>query len=94
MSLRPYANGHRPIEVAVPTDDAAPALWRRLTSGLTDPWLDEIAVIPIEGDDIETSLDIWTVALTAALRDGTRRETAACVLKRLSGLPGSAGDGP
>ncbi len=39
-----------------------------------------------DGDDFEASLDIWSVALTACLKDPQRRETASTVLARLRKL--------
>ena len=64
-------------------------MWRRLCVGLTvstGSWLDEIGDLRVPGDDFPRSLDIWSVALTAALKDPDRRETASAVLARLRRL--------
>ena len=68
------------------SDRAADAVWRRLCEGLSARWLDDIRRLRTESDDFEKSLDIWSVALTAALKDPDRRETASTVLARLRQL--------
>ena len=78
--------GWEPVAITRPSDRAAEAVWRRLCEGLSEPWLDEIAALRADGDDFEASLDIWSVALTASLKDSERRETAAAVLARLRKL--------
>ena len=75
-----------------PIDSAADAVWRRLCQGLSAPWLDEIGALRADGDGFEASLDIWSVALTAALRDRDRRPTASPILARLRRL--AEGDEP
>jgi hypothetical protein len=75
------------------TGRAAEAVWRRLCEGVTAPWLDEVRDLRTHLDDFETSLDIWSVALTAALRDPERKETASLVLMRLNAL-GDEAAGP
>ena len=64
-------------------DRAADAVWRRLAEGHSAPWLDDIRTMRYKTDDFETSLDIWTVALTAELKNPVRRETASRILRRL-----------
>ncbi len=78
-----------------PADRAANAVWRRLCAGFTassgpsgpsGSWLHDIGDLRVPGDNFQTSLDIWSVALTAALKNPTRRETASVVLTRLRRL--------
>ena len=81
--------GRKPIAITRPADRAADAVWRRLCVGYTasaGSWLDEIGNLRVPGDDFPRSLDIWSVALTAALKDPDRRETASAVLARLRRL--------
>ena len=54
--------------------------------GTATPWLDEIWALRTAGDGFEAALDIWSVALTAALKDPDRKETASTVLARLHKL--------
>jgi hypothetical protein len=76
-----------PVTDVVPSgrlsDRAADAVWRRLCDGLSDDWLAEARDLRSDGDDFETSLDVWSVALIAALKDPDRKETASTVLTRL-----------
>ncbi len=65
-------------------------MWRRLCDGLTASWLDEIRGLRADEDGFEASLDIWSVALTAELKDPQRREVAAAVLGRLQQLSDAA----
>ena len=81
-------SGRKPVVITRPADRAADAVWRRLCEGLTESWLDEIGALRIPGDDFEASLDIWSVALTAALKEPAQRETASHVLARLRKLAG------
>ena len=85
-AFRDPTTGGKPVAITRPADRAADAVWRRLCVGFTKPWLDEIANLRVPGDDFPASLDIWSVALTAALRDTDRRETASVVLARLRRL--------
>lgn len=73
----------KPVTITQPADRAAEAMWRRLCAGARAPWLDDIGRLRADGDDPEASLDIWSVALAAALKDPARRQTAASVLARL-----------
>ena len=81
----PTAPG-RALDVSRPSDRAARAVWRRLCLGASAPWLDEIWALRSAGDGFEAALDIWSVALTAALKDPDRKETASTVLARLHKL--------
>ena len=81
--------GSKPVAITRSADRAADAVWRRLCVGLAAPsrsWLDEIGTLRVPGDDFPASMDIWSVALTAALKNPTRRETASVVLTRLRRL--------
>lgn len=69
-------SGHR-------AERAADAVWRRLCDGVTAEWLEEIRGLRTNGDDFEASMDIWTVALTAELKNPTHKDDAAEVLGRL-----------
>lgn len=62
---------------------APAAVWRQFTAGLAEPWLEEIGRMRVDDDDLERSMDIWSVMLIAALRDPVRRPTAAAVIARL-----------
>ncbi|MHC5114579.1 MAG: hypothetical protein ACYTGP_09150 [Planctomycetota bacterium] len=73
----------RPVAIDLKTDDSVDATWRRLCAEVRASWLEEIRTLRVSDDDLETSLDIWTVALTAELKDTTRRETASTLLARL-----------
>ena len=68
------------------SDRAADAVWRRLCKGLSEPWLDDIRRLRTVEDDFDASLDIWTVALTAELKDAGHRDTAAIILAQLRQL--------
>ncbi|NNF41877.1 MAG: hypothetical protein HKO59_09640 [Phycisphaerales bacterium] len=68
-------------------DRAADALWRRLCEGVSAPWLDEVRQLRTERDGYSASLDIWTVAITAELKNPARRDEASVVLSRLRQLP-------
>ncbi len=72
-----------PIGMSAPADQSPEEVWRRLTAGDTESWLAEIGALRVEDDDLERSLDIWSIMLIAALRDPERRDTAAAVLARL-----------
>ena len=72
------------------SDRAADAVWRRLCDGLNDPWLDDIRTLRTAEDDFESTLDIWTVALTVELKQPERRDTAAMILSRMSELAQAA----
>jgi hypothetical protein len=70
-------------------------VWRRLCKGHSADWLDAIRDLRADGDDFESTLDIWAVALTAELRNPLRRQTASTVLGRLQQLSdGEAADEP
>ncbi len=84
--------GWEPVAITRPADRAAEALWHRLCEGLAAPWLDEIRELRDEGDGVEASLDIWSVALTSALKDPACRETASIVLARLRKLSDETND--
>ena len=75
-----------PVDIRTTPDQAATAAWRQLTSGLSASWLHEIETMRTKNDDLDISLDIWSIALIAALKDDTRRETASIVLTRLRRL--------
>lgn len=81
----PTAAG-KALDATRASDRAARAVWRRLCLGLSAPWLDEIWKLRATGDGFDASLDIWSVALTAALKDAARREVASTVLSRLRRL--------
>ncbi len=81
----PTATG-KALDVTRASDRAARAVWRRLCLGTSASWLDEIWALRITGDGFEASLDIWSVALTAALKDPDRKEIASTVLARLRKL--------
>ncbi len=81
----PTATG-KVLDVTRAADRAARAVWRRLCLGTSASWLDEIWALRITGDGFEASLDIWSVALTAALKDPDRKEIASTVLARLRKL--------
>ncbi len=81
----PTAAG-KALNITRASDRAARAVWRRLCLGASAPWLDEIWALRITGDGFEASLDIWSVALTAALKDPDRKEIASTVLARLRKL--------
>ena len=68
------------------SDHSPQVVWRQLCEGLSAPWLDEPGSLPVESDDLETSLDIWSVGLTAALKDPARQKIASQVLARLHKL--------
>jgi hypothetical protein len=72
-----------PIGMSAPADRSPEDVWRRLTAGCNESWLAEIGTLRVEDDDLERSLDIWSIMLIAALRDPKRRDTAAAVLARL-----------
>ncbi|MHC5115291.1 MAG: hypothetical protein ACYTGP_12785 [Planctomycetota bacterium] len=84
---RPTAADTNPIEINTPADQAADALWEKLCEGCDAPWLEEIRELRYEGDDLERSLDVWSVGLIAALKQPGRREQASVVLARLSQMP-------
>lgn len=65
---------------------AADAVWRRLSDGLAEPWLDDIRRLRTDRDGFDASLDIWSVALTAELKNAGHRDTASIVLRRLRQL--------
>jgi hypothetical protein len=67
-------------------DRAADAVWRRLAEGLSEPWLENIRSLRREGDDIDVSLDIWSVALIAELKNPDHKSHASTVLGRLRQL--------
>jgi hypothetical protein len=67
-------------------DRAADAVWRRLADGLSSEWLLDIRNLRTDGDDLDATLDIWSVALIAELKDPARRDTASTVLGRLRHL--------
>ena len=75
--------GREPVAITRPSDRAADVIWRRLCEGFSTPWLEEIGAVRADGDDFEASMDIWSVALTAALRNPEYREVAGVVLTRL-----------
>jgi hypothetical protein len=81
----PTATG-KVLDVSRAADRAARAVWRRLCLGTSAPWLEEIWDLRTTGDGFESTLDIWSVALTAALKDADRKEIAATVLARLGRL--------
>ncbi len=81
----PTATG-KALDTTRASDRAARAVWRRLCLGTSASWLDEIWALRITGDGFEASLDIWSVALTAALKDPDRKEIASTVLARLRKL--------
>ena len=85
-AARDSTTGRTPVAITRPVDRAANAVWRRLCVGCSASWLDEIGVLRVPGDDFQTSLDIWSVALTAALKDPDHREIASVVLTRLRRL--------
>ena len=85
-SPKPNVTGREPVEIASPVPVAPDVAWRRLCNGLSASWLDEIRDHRMERDDLDTSLDIWAVALIAALKDPARRATAATMLGRLRRL--------
>ena len=82
----PPSYGGEPSKQARSTERAADAVWRRLRARLSEEWLDAIRRLRTKDDDFEASLDIWTVALTAELKNPARRETAASMLARLRKL--------
>ena len=82
---QPTAAG-KVLDVSRASDRAARAVWRRLCLGTSATWLDEIWDLRTVGDGFEATLDIWSVALTAALKDPDRKETASTVLARLHKL--------
>ena len=65
---------------------AADAVWRRLSAGLRESWLDDIRGLRADNDDFEATLNIWSAALTVELKDPGRRETASIVVARLRKL--------
>ena len=77
-------------------DPAADAAWQAISAGLSESWLEDIRGLRTERDDVETSLNIWSVALTAELRNPAHRRTASLMLARLVDLPeeGHGGDPP
>ena len=81
----PTATG-KALDATRASDRAARAVWRRLCLGASASWLDEIWALRTAGDGFEASLDIWSVALTAALRDPDRKQIASTVLARLRKL--------
>ncbi len=81
----PTAAG-KALDVTRASDRAARAVWRRLCLGMSAAWLDEIWALRTANDGFEATLDIWSVALTAALKDPDRKETASSVLARLHKL--------
>ena len=78
--------GWEPVAITQPADDAAEAAWQKLCEGLTASWLDEIASLRAVGDDLEASLDIWSIALTAELKNPDHKDSDALVLTRLRKL--------
>ncbi len=85
--------GRKPVAITRPADRAANAVWRRLSVGVpasAGSWLDDIRLLRVPGDGFQASLDIWSVALTAALKNPSRRETASVVLTRLRRLADGA----
>jgi len=74
------------IDVAAPGGGSPAAVWRQLTAGFSEPWLREIGLMRVDDDDLERSMDIWSVMLIAALRVPERRKTAAAVIARLRRL--------
>ena len=76
-------------ETPHPTNDpdvAAETLWALLSHGCDAAWLEEVHDLRAKGDDIETTLSIWCVALTARLRDPDRKEAAQYVLAKIHHL--------
>lgn len=67
-------------------DRATDAIWRRLAEGIVAPWLDDIRTLRAPGDDIDASLDMWSIALIAELKDPGRKAYASTVLARLRQL--------
>ena len=86
----PTATG-KALDASRATDRAARAVWRRLCLATSAPWLDEIWALRTAGDGFEATLDIWSVALTAALKDPDRKEIASTVLTRLRKLTDQPG---
>ncbi len=89
MSSSPHSHpttAGRALDATRASDRAARAVWRRLCLGLSASWLDEIWALRVDGDGFESTLDIWSVALTAALRHPDRQEIASTVLSRLNRL--------
>jgi hypothetical protein len=78
--------GSGSIEILGPADQAPRAVWRWLSQRETEPWLDEIGALRAEQDDLDRSLDIWSIALIAALSAPERREAASRVMARLRKL--------
>ena len=83
----PSGTGFPPVTITDPSDAAADALWERLTAGQTAAWLEEVRELRGPGDTLETSLDVWSVGLVAALKRAERKEVASIVLTRLSQMP-------
>lgn len=67
-------------------DRAADALWRRISDSLSEPWLDRIRDLRHDGDDVDVSLDIWSIALIAELKVPEHRADASTLLGRLRQL--------
>ena len=65
---------------------AADAIWRRLSEGLSEPWLEKIGSLRHDGDDLDVSLDIWSIALIAELKVPPHKGYASMVLGRLRQL--------
>ena len=86
-SPRPATPDFRLVTMTDPSDAAADALWERLTAGQSARWLEEVRELRGPGDTLETSLDVWSVGLIAALKKAARREVASIVLTRLSQMP-------
>lgn len=84
-SPRP-AGDHPTTPGARRSDRAAEAIWRRLCEGLSESWLDDIRRLRTASDEFDASLDIWSVALAAELKDADHRDTASIVLARLRKL--------
>ena len=86
METSSRAADQGPIEILGPDVRTPEAVWRRLSKGENAPWLDDIGQLRTDHDDLDRSLDIWSVALIAALSDPERRETAARIVARLRKL--------
>lgn len=67
-------------------DRAADAVWRRLADGLNEPWLDDVRGLRTGGDDLDATLDMWSIALIAELKNPDRKSAASTVLARLRQL--------
>ena len=76
----------KPVVITDPADQAADTAWQTLSEGFSESWLDDVRVLRTDGDDLDTSFDIWSVALIAALKQPERKNVASTILTRLRRL--------